>query len=104
MFSIFDKVYDFVRKEPQACSFLLPDAVWTELAVAALLMPLLGADLSRDFLPQLIACDAAPQFGFGVSFFRCSSKLTEKVGSLAERRGDYIKFFPSQVALKQKTG
>ncbi|CAE6938118.1 HET-E1 [Symbiodinium sp. CCMP2592] len=102
MFSIFDKVYDFVRKEPQACSFLLPDAVWTELAVAALLMPLLGADLSRGFLPQLIACDAAPQFGFGVSFFRCSSKLTEKVGSLAERRGDYIKFFPEPGVLEAR--
>ena len=102
MFSIFDKVYEFVRKEPQTSAFVFPDAVWTELAVAAFLMPLLGADLSRDFLPQLIACDAAPEFGFGVSFFRCSSKLAEKVGSLAERRGDYIKFFPEPGAPKAK--
>ena len=102
MFSIFDKVYDFVRREPQTCSFVVPEAVWTELAVAAFLMPLLGADLGRDFIPQLTACDAAPEFGFGVSFLRCSSKLAEKVGSLAERRGDYVKFFPEPGAPKAK--
>ena len=94
MFSVFSSVYDFVRLEPQDAIQAVPEQVRTELAVAAFLMPLLGADLGREFLPLLTACDAAPAFGCGVSFLRCSAALVEKVGSLAEKRGDFVRFFP----------
>ena len=92
-FCVFDAVYEFVRREPSFVSADLPSSVGAELAVAAFIMPLLCADLRRTFLPQLTACDAAPAFGFGVAYMRCSRAAAAEVGALAERRGDYVKFY-----------
>ena len=69
-------------------------------------MPLLCADLRRTFLPQLAACDAAPAFGFGVAYMRCSRAAAAEVGALAERRGDYVKFYlgPDEPAPEDRLG
>ena len=94
LFSVFDSVYSFARQPPDNIQVELPVDVRTEVAVATFLVPLLGADLRRRFLPQLTACDAAPDFGFGVAYMRCSEAVAAEVGSLAERRGDFVKFYP----------
>ena len=93
MFSIFDAVYEFVRREPAGHVQTLPHKVLTELLVAACLSPLLGADLGREFLPRLIACDASSAHGFGVSYMHCPTSLVEEVSLLSERRGDFVHFF-----------
>ncbi len=59
MFSVFDATYEFMRRELADIVDMLPDGVKLELTVAAVLMPLLGADLSRAFLLLLTACDAS---------------------------------------------
>ena len=58
------------------------------------------------FLPQLTACDAAPAFGFGVAYMKCSRAAAAGVGALAERRGDYVKFYlgPDERAPKDRLG
>ena len=66
--------------EKKAC-FL---AARTELVFAACLVPLMGADLGRRFLPMVIACDAAPEYGFGVSYRPGSLHTASAIGSLAE--------------------
>ncbi|CAE7942083.1 unnamed protein product [Symbiodinium sp. KB8] len=93
-FSVFNEVYDFVRREPPREQCTVPPSVCAELSVATFLMPLLGADLTRQFLPFLVASDASPDFGFGVCFMECSKSIAEQVGALAERRGDFVKFYP----------
>jgi len=93
MFSIFDKVYDFVRDSNQSAQISLPPAVANELAVATFLMPLLGADLSRDFLCKITASDACPEYGFGVSSLRCSRETARSISQLAERHGDYVRLY-----------
>ncbi len=57
-------------------------------------MPLIGADLSRDFLPMLVACDAAPEYGIGVTYRSTAQSEVEVVGALAERRGHFVRFYP----------
>ncbi|CAE7188709.1 unnamed protein product, partial [Symbiodinium sp. KB8] len=99
MYSIFDSIYEFVRKEPQDRVQPLPSKVRVELVVAAFLAPLLGADLGRRFLPRLIACDASGSFGFGVSYMKCSSSLVKEVSQFSERRGDFVRFFPEEGAV-----
>ena len=89
----FEQVYDFVRREPFEEVVAIPSAVCTELAVSSFLMPLLGADLRRTFVPFLTACDASSVFGFGVSFMKVKQSVATQVGSLAERRGDFVKFY-----------
>ena len=96
MFSIFDAVYEFVRREPADKVQRLPHKVQMEITVAIWLMPLLGADLGRSFLPKLLACDASTVFGFGVSYMPCSTSLVKEVSLLSERRGDFVRFFPDE--------
>ena len=91
MFSIFDSVYEFVRRDAQKQPRSLPKQVQNELLVGLVLMPLLPAALDRPFLSELLACDAAPEFGFGVCSLPCGPKVVEDVGRLAERRGDYVR-------------
>ena len=90
-FSIYDDVYGFVRREPPAKVVPIPDAAMNEMLVTLLLAPLLSVDLDRQPLQQLVATDAAPQYGFGVSVCSCSKYEAEQVCSLAERRGDYVR-------------
>ncbi|CAL1136882.1 unnamed protein product [Cladocopium goreaui] len=106
MFSVFSAVCDFVRREPPESIQFLPEDVQSEILVAAAFAPLLGADLGRDFLPQLIACDAAGTHGFGVSYMPCSQQLVRSVSSLSERRGDFVRFFqePDEPCRKDRLG
>ena len=93
MFSIFDRVYDLARADDQDAQIPLPPAVRDELVVFTFLMPLLGADLTRDFLCRITACDACPEFGFGVSSLQCSLDTARTVSQLAERHGDYVRLY-----------
>ena len=93
-FSIFDACYKFARQAAEDKQLPLPANVRIEIFVATFLMPLLGADLQRKFLPRITACDAAPEYGFGVSYLDCPVSVAEEVGFLAERRGDFVRFYP----------
>ena len=91
MFSILDRVYNFVQQEPANDPRPLPCNLQDELLTAIALAPLLPAALDRAYLPELLACDAAPEYGFGVSKLECGQKQVEQVGRLSERRGDYVR-------------
>lgn len=88
LFSVYDAVYEFVRREPSGIPVPLPQEVVVELSTALFLLPLLPASMDRPFLPKLIACDACPDFGFGVSALCCHRDVAASIGRLAERRGD----------------
>ena len=92
MFAVFDEIYEFVRREPQDTPQLIPDSVAHELLVFMLLAPLLVADLTRQFFPALAACDAAPEYGFGVSVCTITDEEAQTLGTYAEKRGDYVRF------------
>lgn len=106
LFSILDRTYEFVRQEPGNKIVDLPGGVCAEIAVSVFLMPLLGADLERQYLPLITACDASPDFGFGVAYMKCQQDVAEQVGRLAERRGDFVKFFlqPGEPEPKDRLG
>ena len=89
--SIFDDVYGFARLDDGETVRDVPDGVVQELLVFAALSPLLVADLSRDFHPLLMACDAAPEYGFGVSACPITALEATELGTFAERRGDYVR-------------
>ena len=65
MFSVFDEVYAFVRRAEPNVVHGLPSSVSGELLTILALSPLFPAGLDRPFLDELLACDAAPEFGFG---------------------------------------
>ena len=106
MFGIFGDVYDFVRRTPDEVLQALPTRVHCEVAVAVALMPLLGADLSRTFLPYIIASDAAHEYGFGVVVRRSSNEQVRKLARLSERHADYVRLHPSPLdpPLKDRLG
>ena len=94
MFSVFDDVYKFVTCPEQQKQQHLPEPVLNELLEFLALAPLLPASLDRQYLDTMLACDAAPEFGFGVCALDCGRKVTEEIGRLAERRGDYVRLLP----------
>ena len=89
--SILDESYAFVRREPPLVRQEVPTAVQNELSMCLLLTPLLSAGMDRQFAPVILACDASPQFGFGVCACRCSPSEAAEVGRLGEKRGDCIR-------------
>ncbi|CAE7192607.1 unnamed protein product [Symbiodinium natans] len=91
MLSIFSEVYNFVREQPESEKRRVPASVLDELFVSLALAPLLPASLDREFLPEVLACDAAPEYGFGVTLVQCGKRMAERVGRLSERRGDYVR-------------
>ena len=90
-FSCFDKVYEFVRREPGDLLQPVPRAVLDELLIFAALSPLLTAALDRQWCTTVVATDAAPEFGLGVSVADLPPETVESLGTLSERRGDYIR-------------
>ncbi len=90
-FGVFRNIYRFTRLEPQDVSADLPIAVSNELCLFTALAPLLGADLARDYAPHILASDAAPEFGFGVSVASASTDDPCELGRLSERRGDFVR-------------
>ncbi|CAE7480188.1 unnamed protein product, partial [Symbiodinium pilosum] len=91
VFGVFDNIYKFVSHEPGRRPAEIPDKVLKELAVALGLLPLLCVRLDKQYANDLLACDAAPEFGFGVSVKTCSDDLLHRLGCLAERCGDYVR-------------
>ena len=69
------------------------------------MLPLLPADLSREWNSVVIATDASTSFGFGVAARRCTKLEAAALGRLGERRGDYVRFDePDPVGLKPRSG
>ena len=95
-FSIYDRLYDFVRQEPSSEVMFVPKPALNELLTTLLLVPLFAARLDRKPLDMLIATDAAPEFGFGVSACACDSKIAVADCRLAERRGDHVRLYCEQ--------
>ena len=91
VFGVFDHIYKFVSREPGRRPAEIPVKVLKELAVALGLLPLLCVRLDKQYTNDLLACDAAPEFGFGVSVKTCSEDIVQRLGCLAERRGDYVR-------------
>lgn len=74
VFAIFHAVYNFVRSEPQGVEVFLDDAVVPEPLLCGSLSPLLEADVARTWSADLIATDASPAFGFGVSVLKVGAE------------------------------
>jgi len=92
LLSCFDRIYDFVQKEPTTCPVALPSEVIDELSLCIALSPLWSVDLRSEWLDQLIATDASDVFGFGVCSTPCSPALARQVGAQCSRRGDHVRF------------
>jgi hypothetical protein len=91
MYSVFDAVYEFQRREPQQEPVSVSSDALDELLTFVALSPLLPADIERDFIPLVTACDASPSFGFGVSVRSCEMEVIKELATLSERNGDYIR-------------
>ena len=94
LFSIYDSVFAFVRRLPEKAAVDIPCNVANEMLMALLLAPFLAVRLDRQPLHTLVATDAAPEFGFGVSACGCDRHIAASVCKLAERRGDYVRLTP----------
>ena len=95
LFGVLHACYGFARLEPNDVVRDIPATVRLELMHTAALFMLWTFDVTAPWLPELIATDASPAFGFGVCRARCSPRLARELGRLAERRGDYVALLPA---------
>jgi len=81
-YSVFHTVYSFTKLLPEDELRPLPDSCVQELAELAVLLPVFEADLARQWHPEIIATDASPAYGFGLSVLGCTPDFARKVGHL----------------------
>ena len=91
LFACLDAVYDFARSDNPQLASEMPDSVLGELLLTIALAPFWQADLTRQWLPQIVASDASVEFGFGVCYADCTVDVARSVGRLAEKRGDFVR-------------
>ena len=84
-------MHAFASIEPRDISLRVPRKVKGKLLFVASLAPMLGADLARDYIPAIVARNARPEYGFGVSFAPAPQEVLRELGHLAERRGDVVR-------------
>merc|ERR1712226_1712103 len=60
---------------------------------AVALLPTVTLRIDTPYLPFVVASDAAPAFGFGVSVCPCPLNVIQDLFSFSETRGDYIRCF-----------
>ena len=91
LFSCLDAVYAFTRRTHPNTPQKLSDEHRAELLLVILLAPLWEADLTRDWLPGIVASDAAPEFGFGVCFAPTSQAYAREIGTLATKADFFVR-------------
>ena len=80
-----------MRRLPGEKTQPVPRAVLDELLIFAALAPLLTAALDRQWCTTVVATDTAPEFGLGVSVADLPLDEVASLGTLSERRGDFIR-------------
>ena len=69
----------------------IPAAVLLELLCFVGLMPLLAVDHTMPWQDLLVATDASPAYGFGVSVAPCSPELHRENSRCATRHGTHVR-------------
>ena len=90
LFSILEASYTFARQAPQTSLLALPGTVQREMAMVLGLAMQWMFELDKVWSPDILASDASPSFGFGVSRLRRSVHLARSLGRLSEKRGDFV--------------
>jgi len=83
LYALFLDVYDFARAEPLHVPRTLPPSCRAELLAALMLSPWTEADLTRPWATTLLATDASPSFGFGLSARSVTPHQSREVGRQA---------------------
>ena len=92
LFSVFDQAYNFRTLEPPTLARALPAAASDEVLLFVALSPLASVDMERPVLPIIAACDAAPQFGFGVAVRACDPDTATRLSCQATQLDRYLHF------------
>ena len=88
--SVYHAVYGFLRDPDDTKLRQVPGPVLQELLLGLVLGVFWRSDLSRQFLPLILASDASPSFGFGASVSRASADKTRELARIAEKQGSYV--------------
>jgi hypothetical protein len=90
LFSVLRFTYAFARDPDQLRPKAVPCNVQTELAAILGLALFWSFDLTKPWHDEILASDASPSYGFGVSRLAAPPGVSKRLGRLAERRGDYV--------------
>jgi len=92
LFSCFEEVYQFVDAANLDQDTVVPDGAVGELLLFSALAHFGVADLERLFLDIVVATDASPAFGFGLSVRACSRESTLDLAALSQQSSGFVLF------------
>ena len=91
LYSVFNRVYGVCSLDDRCAVVPLPQQARAELLLFALLAPYLEAGLDRPWAEHVLATDAAPEYGFGLSVAAATSSEARKIGRLPDKSGWYVR-------------
>ena len=108
VFSCLHSAYDVARAEGDTARHIPADTI-AELIMFGSLLCWIDGDLARPWQDHIIATDASPSFGFGVSIARASSTLLRAFSREATRAGAMARLerdgiYPDEEAEKPRKG
>jgi len=92
LFSCFEEVYQFVDAANLDQDTVVPDGAVGELLLFSALAHFGVADLERLFLDIVVATDASPAFGFGLSVRACNRESTLDLAALSQQSSGFVLF------------
>lgn len=108
VFSCLHEVYVDARQSTTA-KFRPRDESLVELTLLLMLLPYIDADLTRPWANILVASDASPSYGFGVSVAAASPTTLKSFSRLAARKGAFARLdrdgtYPDEEIEKPRKG
>jgi hypothetical protein len=94
LFSVLRSTYAFARGPEQYKLKHIPGKEQAELAAAVGLALFWCFGLAKPWHAEVLASDASPSFGFGLSRLTATTDFARRLGRLAEKRGDYVALLP----------
>jgi len=102
LFAVLFEVYNFARRDHPKTSQQLPPAVLWELHDVMALSPFWEADLTREWSTEVLATDAAPQFGLGVCSARVASSTARSIARKCSRQSSMAIVTPDDPSTEVK--
>lgn len=88
--SAYVSIYPFVADFDDPVPRRIRAPVLDELLLGLLVGIYWKIDLTRQFLPSVIASDASVEFGFGASFAKLDKESVRAMARVAEKQGDFV--------------
>eukprot|EP00928_Gymnodinium_smaydae_P061722 TRINITY_DN45745_c0_g1_i1.p1 TRINITY_DN45745_c0_g1~~TRINITY_DN45745_c0_g1_i1.p1 ORF type:complete len:1002 (+),score=67.19 TRINITY_DN45745_c0_g1_i1:59-3064(+) len=104
LFSSLWAVYEFCKRLPDYRAQVVPQEIKDELLLVVFLSPYFEADLTRTWQTDLLASDASPAYGFGLSAANVGAQAVRNLAVHAQRSACHVRFSDDEAGEVPRAG